>query len=58
MNDEQSIADASAEVESALEEVFVSAVKLQQEGRIEGAGRKLEQIPDHGDTLNFLGVAK
>jgi predicted TPR repeat methyltransferase len=50
-NDAVSVADALA-----------FAVKLQQEGRIQAAAqlyaRILEQLPDHVDALNFLGVAK
>ncbi len=45
-----------------VDDALAYAVKLQQGGRIEAAAelyaRVLEQVPDHADALNFLGVAK
>lgn len=51
-----------AELEMTVDEALGYAVKLQREGRVEGSAqlyaRILEQVPDHADALNFLGVAK
>jgi predicted TPR repeat methyltransferase len=51
-----------AEAEMSLDEALVYALELQREGRVEAAAqlytRILEQVPDHADALNFLGVAR
>ena len=52
----------SRDGEMTVAEALAYALKLQREGRVEGAAqlyaRILEQVPDHPDALNFLGVAK
>jgi predicted TPR repeat methyltransferase len=46
----------------SVDDALAFAVKLQQQGCIEAAAelytRILEQLPDHADALNFLGVAR
>jgi predicted TPR repeat methyltransferase len=44
-----------------LDDALACALRLQKEGRVEGAaqlyGRILEKVPNHVDALHFLGVA-
>jgi predicted TPR repeat methyltransferase len=62
VNAKQAALEEPSSTEMTLADALVYALRLQQEGRVEGAAqlyaRILEKAPDHVDALHFLGVAK
>jgi Flp pilus assembly protein TadD len=62
VNEKQAAPENPSSVEMTLDDALLYALRLQQEGRVEGAAqlyaRILEKVPDNVDALHFLGVAK
>jgi predicted TPR repeat methyltransferase len=62
VNEKREALEQPAAMEMTLDDVMAYALRLQQEGRVEGAvqlyARILEQAPNHVDALHFLGLAK
>jgi predicted TPR repeat methyltransferase len=62
VNEKQAAPENPSSTEMTLDDALLYALRLHQEGRVEGAAqlyaRILEQAPDNVDTLHFLGVAK
>lgn len=62
MNEKQAASEQAISVEMTLDDALAYALRLQQEGRVEGAvqlyRRILEQAPHHVDALHFLGLAQ
>ena len=59
MNEKQAAPENPSSTEMTLEDALLYALRLQQEGRVEGAAqlyaRILEKAPDNVDALHFLG---
>lgn len=62
MDPEHSEFEPPGSTEMTLDEALAYALRLQQDGRVEGAAqlytRILEKAPAHVDALHFLGVAR
>ena len=62
MNAKPAALEQPSAVEMTLDDALAYALRLQQEGRVEGAvqlyARILEQAPNHMDALHFLGLAR